>query len=704
MSEKNRRIVKFEEANTQNEIKNTQTLDYYPNEEKNPFAWQSKCLNSIKNENYVILSSPTGTGKTNVFMKWAIEKGNKPIYITAPIKALSNQRYKELKEAGLNVGIETGDVKNVSPDNDIICLTQEIYTAKYADVENATLIMDEFHYIFENQSRARAYIDGLVNSKAKNIILCSATFGDTGSFHKYINKISGHPFAMYENSERSTPLEYVGGLDTPDIHDALVVAFSAKGCQECMDCIADTREPMSPVQEMPIAELAKQYDIDDYATLVQNGVGMYCGRMLPKEKSFIEECYKKRLIDTVVGTDALALGVNFPVQTVVFAQLAKYYDGPISKNLFDQISGRAGRLPYYDKGYIAYTNMGIESYDYDTDSLFAEYQERNNEAVTICLQPNIKNILLGLRTPEQEAAYVCKYSSEDRDEHIMLDSVNEDISNINARIHWEYPCRSILKSMTDNTELPADFAEKYLSIMQRIVENDPANAKYFEKHGRPAAAFANVINMCKESEKNNNNILLSKMPEMDAHCVDVYDLIYDLINRLGSLQISGPSPESHSTFRSLHFLDNPYTVYLLQNKILDDPEMKGLMDKYPEITKSLRDENSENRSRLYKQIAESYEPEESAEDNCEKAINIMYVGIDNYVKNILANNLMDYREEMDLYRYVSGMTDEICPNKKDLLKLIRDDVSKVDFTVFAVPGHDLPENRESVKISRDKEF
>jgi superfamily II RNA helicase len=148
MSEKNRRIVKFEEANTQNEIKNTQTLDYYPNEEKNPFAWQSKCLNSIKNENYVILSSPTGTGKTNVFMKWAIEKGNKPIYITAPIKALSNQRYKELKEAGLNVGIETGDVKNVSPDNDIICLTQEIYTAKYADVENATLIMDEFHYIF----------------------------------------------------------------------------------------------------------------------------------------------------------------------------------------------------------------------------------------------------------------------------------------------------------------------------------------------------------------------------------------------------------------------------------------------------------------------------------------------------------------------------------------------------------------------------
>ena len=69
----------------------------------------------------------------------------------------------------------------------------------------------------------------------------------------------------------------------------------------------------------------------------------YYGRLLPKEKLLIEECFEKGLIDTVVGTDALAMGVNFPVENVIFTQLAKYYEGPISKNLFDQISGRAGR-------------------------------------------------------------------------------------------------------------------------------------------------------------------------------------------------------------------------------------------------------------------------------------------------------------------------------------------------------------------------
>ena len=73
------------------------------------------------------------------------------------------------------MGLETGDIKNVPNNCDFICCTQEIYTNKYSELENVTLIMDEFHYIFENPSRARTYIDALHDSKAKNVLLCSAT-------------------------------------------------------------------------------------------------------------------------------------------------------------------------------------------------------------------------------------------------------------------------------------------------------------------------------------------------------------------------------------------------------------------------------------------------------------------------------------------------------------------------------------------------
>ena len=134
------------------------------------FSWQKDCSESIRNQQNVILSSPTGSGKTKVFLEWAHTQQEKPIIITAPIKALSNQRYRELLDAGYTVGLETGDIKNVPDNCDFICCTQEIYTNKYSELENVTLIMDEFHYIFENPSRARTYIDALHDSKAKNVL------------------------------------------------------------------------------------------------------------------------------------------------------------------------------------------------------------------------------------------------------------------------------------------------------------------------------------------------------------------------------------------------------------------------------------------------------------------------------------------------------------------------------------------------------
>lgn len=156
----------------------------------NSMGWQTECLEEIKDQNNVILCSPTGSGKTTVFLEWAKQKGTKPIFITSPIKALSNQRYKELLEKGFVVGIETGEIKNVPKNCDFICCTQEIYTNKYTEQEDATLIVDEFHYIFENNDRARAYIDALHNSKAENILICSATLGKLEELQEYINKVT----------------------------------------------------------------------------------------------------------------------------------------------------------------------------------------------------------------------------------------------------------------------------------------------------------------------------------------------------------------------------------------------------------------------------------------------------------------------------------------------------------------------------------
>ncbi len=380
------------------------------------FSWQKDCIESIRNQQNVILSSPTGSGKTKVFLEWAHTQQEKPIIITAPIKALSNQRYRELLDAGYTVGLETGDIKSVPDNCDFICCTQEIYTNKYFELENVTLIMDEFHYIFENPSRSRTYIDALHDSKAKNVLLCSATLGDMSKLTEYVNRVSKRDFFAYENDSRLTSLFYEGDINPSDIRNSLIVTFSRKNIKNILYSLYLSRKMQDNETLEEIERLAEEDKIDNYEVMnnVRKGISGYHGALLPKEKLFIEKCFEKGMIDTVVGTDALALGVNFPVKNVVFAQLAKYYDGPISKNLFEQLAGRAGRKGFFDEGHVYYCSdfaEFCESCKYDTQDLFGKILEQSNEDISISLTPNIKNILLDRRTIGEEAEFISRFST-----------------------------------------------------------------------------------------------------------------------------------------------------------------------------------------------------------------------------------------------------------------------------------------------------
>lgn len=402
------------------------------------FSWQKDCIESIRNQQNVILSSPTGSGKTKVFLEWAHTQQEKPIIITAPIKALSNQRYRELLDAGYTVGLETGDIKNVPNNCDFICCTQEIYTNKYSELENVTLIMDEFHYIFENPSRSRTYIDALHDSKAKNVLLCSATLGDMSKLTEYVNRVSKRDFFSYENDSRLTSLFYEGDINPSDIRNSLIVTFSRKNIKNILYSLYLSRKMQDNETLEEIERLAEEDKIDNYEVMnnVRKGISGYHGALLPKEKLFIEKCFEKGMIDTVVGTDALALGVNFPVKNVVFAQLAKYYDGPISKNLFEQLAGRAGRKGFFDEGHVYYCSdfaEFCESCKYDTQDLFGKILEQSNEDISISLTPNIKNILLDRITIGEEAEFISRFSTIEVDVDETFGYISDIIDYIKNR-------------------------------------------------------------------------------------------------------------------------------------------------------------------------------------------------------------------------------------------------------------------------------
>ena len=461
------------------------------------FRWQKKCLESISNEDSVILSSPTGSGKTRVFLEWADLKKERPIIITSPIKALSNQRYRELVEKGYKVALETGDVKNIPEDYDYLCCTQEIYTNKYIDKENVTVIFDEFHYIFENPDRARAYVDGLHKSKAKNLLLCSATFGNIKEFEKYIEKISGRKFYVFENHERITDMHFGGDIELHNIEKALVIAFSKDGIDRAVELLRTVRDKQSPEIIEKIKILSEKYKVSGDRVLKDLffGIAKYHGAMLPKQKMFIEKCFEDGLIDTVVGTDALALGVNFPIENVVFAQLAKYYEGPISKNLFDQLSGRAGRKGYFDKGNVYYSSqlgMMIECRDYKVGDLYEKNLQKKNESISIELTPRIKDILDKKVSIDDEVDYIAKYSTINVNKEEVSENIHETIDSIYSSFK-----SNVLKIMSDliyeeigrrpnlnNLDFPTRlYSKMYESLMTHENEYCDNIAKvYFEKY------------------------------------------------------------------------------------------------------------------------------------------------------------------------------------------------------------------------------
>src|SRR3989338_4820087 len=117
--------------------------------------FQEQAIEAIEQNFSVVVSAPTGSGKT-LIADYIIEKHKndpKKIIYTAPIKALSNQKYKDfsLEYGKDNVGLITGDVV-INSHARILVMTTEIYRnmviSKDEDIQNvAYVIFDEIHYI-----------------------------------------------------------------------------------------------------------------------------------------------------------------------------------------------------------------------------------------------------------------------------------------------------------------------------------------------------------------------------------------------------------------------------------------------------------------------------------------------------------------------------------------------------------------------------
>lgn len=176
--------------------------------------FQEQAAKYIEKGNSVVVSAATGTGKTliadYVIDKYIREK--KRIIYTSPIKALSNQKYREFKESfgEDKVGLLTGDM-TINHNAQVLIMTTEIYrnmlVTKDETIKTLSyVIFDEIHYINDFE-RGTVWEESIIFSPDHVRFLClSATIPNYQEFADWIQTIKGHKVSVVSYDKRAVPL------------------------------------------------------------------------------------------------------------------------------------------------------------------------------------------------------------------------------------------------------------------------------------------------------------------------------------------------------------------------------------------------------------------------------------------------------------------------------------------------------------------
>ncbi|CCE61889.1 hypothetical protein TPHA_0B02170 [Tetrapisispora phaffii CBS 4417] len=429
-------------------------------------VFQKEAIYHLEQGDSVFVAAHTSAGKT-VVAEYAIamSKRNmtKTIY-TSPIKALSNQKFRDFKETfdDVEIGLITGDVQ-INPDANCLIMTTEILRSMLyrgadliRDVE--FVIFDEVHYV-NDQDRGVVWEEVIIMlPQHVKFILLSATVPNTYEFANWIGRTKQKNIYVISTPKRPVPLEISiwtknvlvpvinpkreflesnfkkhknliegttsdkvqktlshskenstrggarggargvsrggtrgsmrGGsrgagaigsnksqffkrsgpnkktwsgiidyLRGKDLLPAVIFVFSKKRCEEYADwldavsfCSNKEKSQIHMFIEKSITRLKKEDrelpQILKIRSLLERGIAVHHGGLLPIVKELIEILFSKGLIKVLFATETFAMGLNLPTRTVIFSELQKHdVNGlrSLTPGEFTQMAGRAGR-------------------------------------------------------------------------------------------------------------------------------------------------------------------------------------------------------------------------------------------------------------------------------------------------------------------------------------------------------------------------
>ncbi|KAL7713988.1 Helicase [Entamoeba marina] len=382
----------------------------YPSEpvKTYPFTlddFQRLSVGCISQNESVLVAAHTSAGKT-VVAEYAIAsslKNNQRVIYTSPIKALSNQKYRDLQQEFTDVGLITGDI-TINENASCLVMTTEIlremlYRGHDVMREVAWVIFDEIHYL-RDKERGVVWEESIILLPDNvRYVFLSATIPNAFEFAQWISHIHKQVCHVVYTDYRPTPLRHYlfpssgngihlvvdekGKFRDDGFNKALsVLGLDAVGIKSGKKASGADRQDvlkilnmvnknnLSPViifafsrkELQALSRIARRNDLtnDEEKTLISkilplllNGIGIHHSGLLPIIKEIVELLFQEGLVKCLFATETFSMGLNMPAKTVVFTNVRKF-DGSQFRFMrpgeYIQMSGRAGRRGKDDQG------------------------------------------------------------------------------------------------------------------------------------------------------------------------------------------------------------------------------------------------------------------------------------------------------------------------------------------------------------------
>ncbi len=375
-------------------------------------------MSHIEQGHSVLVSAPTGAGKTVIaeyVIHRCIERGEKVIY-TSPIKALSNQKYREFQNiTGSHAGILTGDI-TLDSEAPVLIMTTEIFRNKILESERSLhkykwIIFDEIHYL-DDYERGTVWEESLIFlPDHMNVLGLSATVPNINEIKAWLESIHRRKIMIVKEDKRPVPLhmffqcqgkiydsfhdlanygyripyvrrsmhdkvprhiqvkpnkpyDLIKHLETNDMLPCIYFVFSRRRTEELAEELTmfdflDDEERKEILNLFD--ELCKRFDltgepgVEKIKPLVRRGIAYHHAGMLPTLKEVVERLFTSRLLKVIFTTETFALGINMPARSVIFDELRKFYGkgfDVLRTRDFYQMAGRAGRRSLDIEGFV----------------------------------------------------------------------------------------------------------------------------------------------------------------------------------------------------------------------------------------------------------------------------------------------------------------------------------------------------------------